>query len=166
MRPGPKKGYKQTPEHIAKRKRFGSEHHQWLGDAITVRSGRSRAKRAYPTIGPCVKCGKVKSERHHKDGNTANNRASNIIPLCRKCHMRTDGRLEAIRIIAKQQQPKAAAARSAMPKPTNCPKGHLYVKANKRGSGVCYVCLNDYKRNKRRMDKQNTAGTSSQTILC
>lgn len=88
-----KKGYKQSAEHIEKRKRFGADHHAWLGDEVSVRGGRTRALRAYPEMGPCTKCGEDSYDRHHKDGNTANNEPDNIEFLCRDCHMRGDGRL-------------------------------------------------------------------------
>lgn len=88
------KGYKQSQDHIEKRKRPGSLSHHWLGDAVSVKGGRTRALRAYKNIGPCVRCGSGKSERHHKDGNTANNASSNIEALCRRCHMEADGRME------------------------------------------------------------------------
>lgn len=86
-------GYQQSPEHIAKKTRAGDKHYAWLGDAVSVRGGRTRALRLFPTIGPCEGCGDVKAERHHKDGNTSNNDASNIAALCRRCHMAIDGRL-------------------------------------------------------------------------
>ena len=31
VRPGPKRGFKQSAEHVEKRKRFGSDHHAWKG---------------------------------------------------------------------------------------------------------------------------------------
>lgn len=111
MKPGPKKGYKQSPEHIAKKSRWGAEHHAWKGDDAIEKSGRSRALRKFPRVGPCVKCGKKRAERHHVDGNTLNNDPSNIVVLCRKCHMQTDGRLEQFRTIAVAAGPKARAAR-------------------------------------------------------
>ena len=111
VKPGPKKGYKQTPEHIAKRKRFGRDHYNWKADKITVRSGRTRALRLFPVIGPCVKCGNPRSERHHIDDNTANNSSHNIVIVCRRCHMQADGRLEQFKKLAIANQPKAVAAR-------------------------------------------------------
>lgn len=92
-----KKGYKQTPEHIEKRKRSGEKSHHWTGDQVSERGGRARALRLYKNIGPCVRCGAVKAERHHKDGNTANNAVENIEALCRRCHMEIDGRMESCR---------------------------------------------------------------------
>ena len=73
--------------------RTGANHYRWKGDAVSVRGGRSRAKRAFPAIGPCSACGRTKSERHHIDGDTANNKPENIAVLCRRCHMKEDGRL-------------------------------------------------------------------------
>ena len=111
MKPGPKKGFKQSPEHIEKRKRFGADHHAWKGDGITEKSGRTRAIRTFPNVGGCVKCGKARAERHHKNGNTADNRPENIEIVCRRCHMKEDGRLERFKELAKRNQSKAVAAR-------------------------------------------------------
>lgn len=92
------RGYNQSEEH--KRKRLdaitGQGHPRWEGDAISEKGGRKRALRMYPVIGPCSKCGAEKAERHHIDANTANNEPSNIEVLCRRCHMETDGRLDAV----------------------------------------------------------------------
>jgi len=156
MKPGPKKGYKQSPEHIANRKRFGSEHHQWKGDQACQRAGRSRAERMYPVIGPCCQCGNPKAERHHWDGNTLNNDPENIVILCRRCHMQTDGRLVKILKLGLSNLPKAIQRAAEYRKSlTHCPKGHPYsgpnLKINKNGSRCCRKCVNDYKREKRRM---------------
>lgn len=86
--PGPAKGYKQSPEHVAKRQRCGERHHRWKGDDIEERSGRTRAERAFPVLGECADCGAPALDRHHHDENTANNDPSNIVPLCRSCHVR------------------------------------------------------------------------------
>jgi hypothetical protein len=111
LKPGPKRGFKQSADHIEKRKRFGSYHHHWGGKNISIKGGRTRAIRLYPKIGPCVLCGNRKAERHHFDENTRNNAPQNIIILCRKCHMQSDGRLERFRKLAIANQPKAVAAR-------------------------------------------------------
>lgn len=42
-------------------------------------------------------------ERHHRDGDTANNEAANIAFLCRRCHMEIDGRLAAFLSLPKRQ---------------------------------------------------------------
>ena len=93
-----KKGYKQTPEHTQKIKRFGPDHHAYLGDSVSEKGGRTRAQRKYPTIGSCEHCGNPAKDRHHKDGDTANNSPENIAVLCRRCHMKEDGRLEEARL--------------------------------------------------------------------
>jgi hypothetical protein len=95
--PPRKRGYRQSVEHIEKRKRTGEAHYNWAGNAISEKGGRKRALRLHPKIGPCINCGNQKAERHHKDGNTANNDPSNITPLCRRCHMDADGRLASVR---------------------------------------------------------------------
>jgi len=110
---GQKKGYKQTPEHIQRRIRRGPDHHAWKGDKAKTRSGRSRAERQYVQAQPCEHCGasNKRIDRHHKDGNTLNNDPSNIMFLCRRCHMIEDGRMEKLIELAKQNQPNAVAAR-------------------------------------------------------
>ena len=89
----PRSGFVQTAEHVEKRKRVGAAHYAWQGDTVSEKVGRKRALRLYPQIGPCAGCGNERAERHHKDGNTANNAPSNIEALCRRCHMAQDGRL-------------------------------------------------------------------------
>ena len=139
---GPKPGYKQTPEHIAARIKSGEEHPNWMGDAITRKSGRSRALRMFPEIGPCVVCGSPRSERHHDDENTLNNSPQNIIPLCRKCHMKRHGRtIEELRRCQAIAAKAAAAAKNAQ---ACCKRGHLLSGDNlfrtsegKRGCKEC-----------------------------
>lgn len=89
----------------------GAENCNWKGDAAKQRSGRSRALRLYPTIGPCRKCGAKKAERHHINGNTLDNSPENIEALCRRCHMDSDGRLEASREHMRIAGKKGNAAR-------------------------------------------------------
>lgn len=85
---------KQTEEHIKKRTRWGDEHWRWQGDFVSECGGRSRTLRRFKNLKQCELCESKKSERHHKDGNTANNSEQNIQFLCRRCHMKIDGRLE------------------------------------------------------------------------
>lgn len=96
-----------------------------MDDSVTVMAGRRRAQRMYPVIGACIRCGAGKAERHHVDGNTLNNRSSNIAVLCRKCHMELDGRLEEFQRQAKrriQQTTEAAAIKRRSQ--THCKRGH------------------------------------------
>lgn len=69
------------------------KNNNWKGGQVALQTGRSRAERWYPTR-PCDLCGKEKAERHHIDGNPLNNAPENIMFLCRKHHMRLDGRLQ------------------------------------------------------------------------
>lgn len=129
LKRGPRKGYKQSPEHIAKRKRFGDEHPNWKGDAITEKSGRSRAIRAYPLIGGCVRCGASKAERHHKNGNTADNRPENIEIVCRRCHMEEDGRLAAFTASSMKNLELARAAQKPTGKRKRIAQGGIRILA-------------------------------------
>lgn len=149
-----KKGYKQTPEHIAKRIRRGPDHHCWAGDDISVKGGRARALRLYPEIGPCASCGSPRSERHHVDENTSNNNPDNILPLCRKCHYAVHG--EVLRKLASARSGLliAAAAEHRKAK-THCGMGHPYDQENTyinpRGVRICKICRAEYKRVWRKM---------------
>ena len=110
----------------------------------------------YPVIGPCVVCGNPKAERHHWDGNTLNNDPENIVILCRRCHMQTDGRLVKILKLGLSNLPKAIQKAAEYRKSlTHCPKGHPYsgdnLYINTNGYRCCKKCLNDYKREKRRL---------------
>ncbi len=89
LRPGPCRGYRQTAAHIDHKKRYGPQNHNWKGDAISLRSGRTRALRWYPETQPCANCGSEKTERHHRDCDPRNNNPENIIFFCRQCHART-----------------------------------------------------------------------------
>lgn len=146
-----KKGYKQSPEHIAKRIRTGEKHHSWIGDNVSVKGGRTRAYRMYKEITPCVLCASYRSERHHIDGNTANNEPENIICVCRKCHMKHDGRLEKFKemAVANSKGLILKAAESKRLKKA-CHNGHLFDEQNTyinpSGARVCIRCRTEYKR--------------------
>jgi hypothetical protein len=152
------KGYKQTPEHIAKRIKRGPDHHHWQGKRVSVRGGRARALRLYPDIGPCELCGNPRSERHHVDENTANNEPSNIAIICRRCHMRTDGRLKRLSEQGKERIGKlivlAANKRWAN---DHCPQGHIYSGKNNKGVRICKTCNRDCKRRKRTNDNRTAS---------
>lgn len=89
----------------------GCLHPDWKGDRVGKDAGRTRARKAFPVLGKCEECGKDATERHHKDGSTANNEPSNIALLCRSCHMKRDGRLEAFRQNCLNANTKANAQR-------------------------------------------------------
>lgn len=100
-------------------------------------TGRARARKLYVLPRLCEKCGlKPPTDRHHKDGNTCNNRRSNIEMLCRKCHMLSDGRLEAL-----VNQPKDFLFK-APKKCSNCDR----VEKNTR-KGRCHRCNEFFRRN-------------------
>ena len=64
------------------------------GLTVHENSSRRQAQKRFPILGECQDgCGKPAIERHHIDGNPFNNDASNIKFLCRRCHMKEDGRL-------------------------------------------------------------------------
>jgi len=136
QKPGPKLGYKQTNEHISKRIVSGEAHANWIGDAVSEKSGRSRAQRIFKEIGPCVLCGKLKSERHHIDANTANNEESNILIVCRKCHMEVDGRLKRSQQRLLESKQKASDARWKNRQDTTAKTGDVCLKCKKRISVV------------------------------
>jgi 5-methylcytosine-specific restriction endonuclease McrA len=103
LKRGPKKGYKQTPEHSAKLVRLGPDNPSWKGDAVSDQGGRGRAEKLFP-IRACERCGKDsgRRHRHHRDGNMRNNLASNIEIICPRCHiLEHDG-------IARLQRARAA----------------------------------------------------------
>lgn len=70
----------------------GPDHKAWKGDAARIEAKRARAQRMFP-LGKCELCDKPAVDRHHKDGDTGNNKPKNVQRLCRRCHMKTDGRL-------------------------------------------------------------------------
>lgn len=73
------------------------------------KQGWWRAEQWFP-MGMCEECKtKPAKDRHHKDNNPLNNDPANVMRLCRRCHMKIDGRLEKVRqrmIELKQKQMK------------------------------------------------------------
>ena len=89
---------------------------------IEPNAGRRRAQRWFPLPALCEECGEAPAvERHHRDGDTFNNTPANVAALCRTCHMRLDGRLEAFRLQAmtrdKTQPPKPCSECGRLYKP-------------------------------------------------
>jgi len=67
--------------------RKGSMGPEWKGDLCSDDSGRTRARKRYPSIGICERCEvKEAKHRHHIDGNTRNNKRENLEFLCPRCH--------------------------------------------------------------------------------
>lgn len=137
-------GYEQTAEHKAKRIRTGPEHANWKGNDITVKSGRSRALRKFPPQ-PCTVCGCARSDRHHVDGDTSNNDESNVLFLCRRCHMTADGRIDRlVATAALHVRERVTAAAVAKRNQTHCKRGHLLSGVNLytyRGKRHCKQCV-------------------------
>lgn len=83
---------------IKKRGEAGAAHPSWKGNKVKPDTGRVRCKRLYPELGNCENClNKPAIERHHKNGNTTDNERSNVLFVCRQCHMKLDGRWEKFR---------------------------------------------------------------------
>jgi hypothetical protein len=138
----------------------GSSHYAWTGDKVSVKGGRRRAENLYPIAKSCSRCGEnsKRIDRHHKDGNTGNNKPSNIEFLCRKCHMEIDGRSETLRKELLLRLPRLQKAAALEKKArTHCPHGHPYSGSNlyisPNGIRHCCKCRNDHKRAKYARDK-------------
>ena len=97
-------GRKQTKESNEKNRltHLGKKNSQWKGRNIKhIDTARKRARHWYNKK-PCEICGNSNSEIHHKDNNPLNNDIANIQWLCRKHHMRIDGRSK--RVLANLKQ--------------------------------------------------------------
>lgn len=93
----------------ARDERLGDRCPTWKGDAASVDAGRQRARTLYD-LGPCERCGADGYDRHHKNGNTHDNRPGNVEILCRRCHMEVDGRRATLLHLA----PRALSAEQAV----------------------------------------------------
>lgn len=110
----------------------GPAHYAWKGDAARPETKRARAQRKYP-IKDCQECGREATERHHIDDDTGNNDPENIMILCRRCHMKIDGRLE---IFLSYRNTKKVP-------PLPCDNCKRLAKPLRRG--LCHAC-NEYQR--------------------
>lgn len=112
--------------------------------------GHKQALKLYPNIGPCVKCGDKKSERHHIDDNPLNNSPENIMPLCRRCHTLEHGKTFTKEALEKGRA-AAAKKRKAI---THCKQGHPYSGDNlyitPDGKRVCKKCRYQAKKRYRK----------------
>lgn len=121
---GVNRGYKQSPEYIAKRIKSGPEHQNWIGDAVSTKGGRTRALRMYEARN-CEDCGSSRAERHHVNEDTSDNSPGNIKFLCRRCHMMEDGRLAAFILMAKARSVEVIAIAAAIRRArTTCKRDH------------------------------------------
>lgn len=97
----------------------GVDHPCWKGDAARDTTKRRRAQRQF-LVDRCERCGEPACDRHHRDGDTGNNDASNVAILCRRCHMTVDGRLERLadsRYVPSIQPPKPCSICGRLSKP-------------------------------------------------
>jgi hypothetical protein len=110
----------------------GEGHPSWKGDEAKDTAKRIRAGKLYP-LDACEGCGEKATEHHHVDGNTGDNRRSNVRLLCRRCHV--DAHMAMGTYLARAPRPVQP------PKPcTHC--GRLY---KPRRRGLCGTCA-EYQR--------------------
>lgn len=90
----------------------------WKGETREDYNGRALARKLV-VLDACEFCGKRATDRHHRDGNPRNNALSNIVQVCRRCHMVVDGRLKSIRTLPRYVTPLRACDSCAVEtKPT------------------------------------------------
>lgn len=115
---------------------------------LTANDSRKDARRLYPDLERCERCGATSQEkrleRHHRDGNPFNNSPTNIQPVCRRCHMALDGRLARLRETA------LANSERARKDPTPCVECGKLSKPLRRG--LCHAC----NERKRRAEKRRS----------
>ena len=108
--------------------------------------GHKQALKLFPNIGPCIKCGNPKAERHHKDENPLNNAPDNVEALCRRCHTLEHGKTFRPEVTAMGLAASAAKRRAL----THCPQGHEYSGGNlyvtPSGRRSCKECNRAAKR--------------------
>ena len=109
----------------------GEGHYAWKGDDAGENTKRRRARKLMK-IDACQQCGATAVDRHHKDGNTGNNDPSNLIALCRRCHMQIDGRLDQF---AEMRIRNGEKRRSEIRHCSNC--GQPYKPLRKGRCGKC-----------------------------
>ena len=131
----------------------GSDHPAWRGDDAHPVTKRARAQRRY-RLDKCEKCGRPAMDRHHIDGDTGNNDRENILLLCRRCHMKGDGRLDIFISHSRSQlgpQP-----------PKRCQNCGRLKKPMRRGR--CHAC-NEYKRRNGRERPYIEDGRKEKSII-
>lgn len=134
---------------ISKEAKLAEKNPMWKGTDVLPQAGHLRARRRF-TLKPCADCGAPGRDRHHQDANTLNNTEENVIILCRRCHMKRDGRLE-----------KLIASRRIYGVRPHCGHGHLYTEKStgfsQKGKYIyryCKVCKTLQGRRQRRSNKE------------
>lgn len=110
--------------------RKGSNHPFWKGDSASSRAKHRRAERLFK-LGPCQRCGKNGTDRHHVDDDPGNNHPSNVMILCSRCHKVIDGRLERFVKMAKDGEKKRKPPRQCL----NCKQLKKHY-----ANGLCGLC--------------------------
>lgn len=131
----------------------GERHYAWRGDAALATTKRTRRdNRPLPADALCA-CGAPATDRHHEDGDPGHNAPENLTAKCRRCHMAEDGRLEAVRELARQN-----AARARKP-PREC----RICRETKRliSHGRCHACDMFW----RRTGRERTTSTHPNSTL-
>ena len=118
---------------------IGNLRSSWKGDNAGIGAKNKRARAWFKMRDQCDICGKKAVDRHHADGDAGNNIPSNIMFLCRKCHMEIDNRL------AKLHQNRQNRQNRQTKPPVNC---HNCGKPSKPlRKGLCHSCNEYYRRN-------------------
>lgn len=156
---------------------IGSKHPQWKGDKVGYSALHGWVKRHLPKTELCEECKIVPpydianiSQKYKRD-------LKDWEWLCRKCHMKKDGRIERAKIInigrhrtvsekihlsrVQKEFNKISLSPPAInSRKIKCIRGHEFNKINTRitstGERVCRACKNEYERRKRR-DKRLAA---------
>lgn len=115
----------------------GESNRAWKGDNARAETKRARCQRAYK-LDKCEKCDSPATDRHHKDRDTGNNVRENISFLCRSCHMKEDGRLEAL----KKAGAESSKRRIKPPKPCSV----CALPSKPTWKGKCHRCDMYYRK--------------------
>lgn len=112
------------------------KHHFWKGNKAGPEAKRQRAVRRIK-MDLCELCGKPGMDRHHFDSDLDNLKFNNIHILCRKCHMKVDGRQQKLRERIKIYQKKTPRSPCLI-----CGKIKGYLR-----KGRCHRCNEYFRRN-------------------
>jgi hypothetical protein len=97
--------------------------------------GNKIARRKFPVIGVCERCGqKPAVDRHHKDDDTHNNERSNVLFVCRACRMIIDGRIKNLKVGREPEPARPCVVCQRLKKPMR--------------RGRCHRCNEYYRRHR------------------